>query len=70
MTHWVHMTSEPGELIFDPFLGSGTTAVAAVGAGRRFVGGDIEAGNVVTARGRLGQVSHEDAKSVPRSEHT
>ncbi len=53
VTHWVQMTSEPGELVFDPFLGSGTTAVAALGAGRRFLGGDIEAGNVATARKRL-----------------
>ncbi len=53
VTHWVQMTSEPGEVVFDPFLGSGTTAVAAVGAGRRFLGGDIESGNVATARKRL-----------------
>jgi ParB-like chromosome segregation protein Spo0J len=53
VVHWVHMTSEPGELVFDPFLGSGTTAVAAIGAGRRFLGGDIEPGNVATARERL-----------------
>ncbi|MDA8309420.1 MAG: DNA methyltransferase [Actinomycetota bacterium] len=53
--HWVQMTSEPGELVMDPFLGSGTTAVAAIGAGRRFVGGDIEAGNVATAKERLEQ---------------
>lgn len=53
VTHWVQMTSEPGELVFDPFLGSGTTAVAAIGAGRRFLGGDIEAGNVATTRERL-----------------
>lgn len=31
----------PGGLIVDPFVGSGTTAVEAVRAGRRFVGSDI-----------------------------
>lgn len=62
VVHWVHMTSEPGELVMDPFLGSGTTAVAAIGAGRRFLGGDIEAGNVATARERLeGEVASGDA---------
>ena len=53
VVHWVHMVSEPGEVVFDPCCGSGTTAVAAIGAGRRFLGGDIEAGNVATARERL-----------------
>ena len=51
--HWVKMVSEPDEVVFDPCCGSGTTAVAAVGAGRRFLGGDIEAGNVATTRERL-----------------
>ena len=53
VAHWVQMTSEPAEVVFDPCLGSGTTAVAAIGAGRRFLGGDIEAGNVATVRERI-----------------
>lgn len=32
--------SAPGALVCDPFLGSGTTAVACAQLGRRFVGGD------------------------------
>ncbi len=30
--------SQPGDLVLDPFLGSGTTAVAALRHGRRFIG--------------------------------
>jgi DNA modification methylase len=33
--------TNPGELICDPFMGSGTTGVAAVMAGRRFVGVEL-----------------------------
>jgi site-specific DNA-methyltransferase (adenine-specific) len=30
--------SNPGDIVLDPFLGSGTTAVAALRTGRRFIG--------------------------------
>jgi DNA modification methylase len=51
--HWVRQVSEPGELIVDPFLGSGTTAMAAVMEGRRFIGCDVDPGCVETTRRRL-----------------
>lgn len=38
MEQVVLATSAPGDLVLDPFLGSGTTAVAALRHGRRFVG--------------------------------
>jgi DNA modification methylase len=40
-------------LIVDPFMGAGTTGVAAVRLGRRFVGGDIDGHAVEVARRRL-----------------
>ena len=41
-TELVRVHSGPGDLVVDPFLGSGTTAVAAVAEGRKFYGGDID----------------------------
>ena len=38
MARLILASSEPGDLIFDPFLGSGTSAVAAKKLGRRFTG--------------------------------
>ena len=45
--------SKPGELIVDPFIGSGTTAVAAFLEGRRFLGCDLDPGCAETTRRRL-----------------
>ncbi len=38
----IQLYTYSGEVVLDPFMGSGTTAVAAVRTGRRFVGYDIE----------------------------
>lgn len=42
-----------GDLVLDPFLGSGSTAVAAARTARRFAGYDTDAGYVAAARGRV-----------------
>jgi DNA modification methylase len=49
----VSMLTLPGELVLDPFVGSGTTAAAAVVEGRRFVGCDLDAGAVAMTLDRL-----------------
>jgi site-specific DNA-methyltransferase (adenine-specific) len=42
-----------GDLVLDPFMGSGTTAVAAVRTGRHYVGYDTDPGYVAAARARV-----------------
>jgi len=43
----------PNAVIFDPFMGSGTTAVACARTGRRFVGCEIDRENFEIARRRI-----------------
>ena len=52
-TEIVQRFTEPGDLVVDPFLGSGTTALACLQLGRRFIGCDIDAGAVAIARRRV-----------------
>lgn len=46
-------SSRPGDLVLDPFVGSGTTGVCAVLTGRKFIGIDSDEGFLETARLRL-----------------
>jgi ParB-like chromosome segregation protein Spo0J len=55
--HWVRQVSKPGELVCDPFLGSGTTALACLLEGRRFSGCDLDPACVETTRQRLAEVA-------------
>jgi SAM-dependent methyltransferase len=49
----IRQLTEPGDLIVDPFMGSGTTLVAAHMLGRNTIGCDIDSDHVATARERL-----------------
>ena len=45
--------SQPGDIVCDPFLGGGTTAVAALAQTRRFIGADIDGAAVRVTSDRL-----------------
>jgi DNA modification methylase len=50
---WVRYITPPGGVVCDPFLGSGTVALAALAQGRSFVGGERDPGYFETARRRI-----------------
>lgn len=50
---FIELYTFAGELVLDPFMGSGSTAVAAVRAGRHFVGYDTDPGYAAAARARV-----------------
>ncbi|MEO1191176.1 MAG: site-specific DNA-methyltransferase [Pseudomonadota bacterium] len=49
-------SSKPGDLILDPFLGSGTTAAVAKRLGRDYLGFEREADYLVAAKARLADI--------------
>ncbi len=53
MADLVRRLTKPGQLVCDPFLGGGTTAIVSLALGRRFVGCDIDAAHVEQARSRV-----------------
>ena len=52
-------SSNPGDLVFDCFMGSGTTQSVAMKLGRRFIGADINLGAIQTTTKRLLGVAEE-----------
>ena len=51
----IQLYTYEGEIVLDPFMGSGQTAIAAMRAGRRYVGYDIDPGYVELARCRIAE---------------
>lgn len=54
MRDLVAASSLPGQIVLDPFMGTGATGVAAVSLGRRFIGVELHRGYYDTARARIG----------------
>ena len=55
----IKASSNPGDIVFDCFMGSGTTQAIAMRLGRRFIGADINLGAIQTTAKRLLAVAKE-----------
>ena len=53
----IRLTTKPGQMVFDPFAGSGTVPVQAKLLGRKFLGLDTNSKYVAAARKRLSLIS-------------
>lgn len=53
--HFIRLHTQPGDLVLDPFMGSGTTGVACVRTGRRFIGIEIDPTYFAIAQRRIAE---------------
>jgi DNA modification methylase len=64
----IQLYSFANDIVLDPFMGSGQTALAALKAGRRYVGFEVDAGYVQLAQRRIRDYAlAEEAGSAPSS---
>ncbi len=67
----IRASSNPGDLVFDCFMGSGTTQAVAMKLGRRFIGADINLGAIQTTTKRLISLAAElDAEQEAKPQIT
>ena len=53
------------DLVLDPFMGSGSTLVAAAKVGRRYIGYDLDPAYVAIARGRVQALEERGEETAP-----
>lgn len=58
--------SNPGSIVLDCFMGSGTTQAVAMKLGRRFIGADINLGAIQTTTKRLNGIIAEQKREQPK----
>lgn len=59
MRRIVHIHTLPGDTVLDPFTGSGTTGVAALGLGRKFIGIELDADYFAAACRRIAEAGRQ-----------
>ncbi len=59
----IAVSSRPGDVVLDPFNGSGTTTAVACQLGRKYAGVDISENYVANARERLAELKHREKSS-------
>jgi len=64
----IALTSHEGDVVLDPFVGSGTSALAAMELGRRFIGFDISRAYINTATARVAKGAATLALQAPHFE--
>jgi len=57
LMHYIDNSSQPGDLVLDPFAGSGSCAEACYNLGRRFVGFEIDEQYYGVAKARVGRLA-------------
>lgn len=66
----IKTSSNLGDLVFDCFMGSGTTQAVAMKLGRRFIGADINLGAIDTTVKRLSKIAKDINETLPTDDIT
>ena len=70
MDRILEMATEKGDVIFDPFGGSGTTYVAAELKGRKWIGTEVSTGKSIVQRFKTIEEDSENLQNIRKNVNT
>lgn len=66
-TWFINLFTQPGDLVLDPFLGSGTTAIVSKSMGRHYIGIDIDGSYIRSTEKTISELSKEQPKVAKKN---
>ena len=63
---FIRLFTQPGDIVLDPFVGSGSTALASVDLGRHFIGCELSPEFCELARSEISERQQQLQKAIPR----
>lgn len=66
----IKASTNPGDIVLDCFMGSGTTQAVSMKLGRKFIGADINLGAIETTTKRLNKIAEVIKVNAPKVEYT
>lgn len=63
LEHIIRIASQPGDMVFDPFMGVGSTGLAALRLGRKFIGFEADDQYVQAAQDRITALAGSEVTS-------
>lgn len=70
ITNLVINSSQEGDIVLDPFIGSGTTAVACKNLNRHYIGFEIDTDYYKIAQDRINGITQDDRKQIDNGQMT
>lgn len=59
--HFISLLSNPGEVVLDPFMGSGSTGVSCLQLGRQFIGSEVDNKYFEITKKRLEEIRNNES---------
>jgi DNA modification methylase len=59
VSHFINNFTQPGDVVYDPFMGSGTTAIAAIENGRNYLGSEIDGATYELSLERISEINNK-----------